>query len=317
MKQKTLFTLLLGLTTLTPAMGQSTVEDDIWKEVNLSELDYSQRRNYCQRLYGYYRTIDDGMMYFKDRQQKMYNVYEGIFELNIRYSKEADDGANIMVGRDLVHPEKKPEFINFYELKPYTFLEKARKVPKYYTLETSGDTTRVYTKNRLAGTVVKDSCLRELRMKYDALAPDTAMNINLLIARAHLSNVQADAVYWYDDASEDYVPQGNLRSIVFEGRIDMNILGSREVFNERTEMYIDSVVYFTRDAYKADRKYSLKERRERSGYTQADIDRLKQKLGVKPLSASVLQRIEDQRDWDEEFEHWKSTNKDDARQITY
>ncbi len=292
-----------------PASAQnSNLEDDIWKQVNLSEVDYKHARNYCQRLYGYYRYIDDGIMYIKDRQLKLYRVYEGIFELDILYKKDTDEGATVMVSRDLVHPDQKGSFPEFYELKPYTFLEKARKVPKHYTLETSGDTTRVFTKLGQAGTIVKDTVRHELHMKYDALAPDTAANVNILIAKAHLSNVQADALYWYDETSEDYVPQGNLKRNTFEGRIDMHILGTHEIFNEYTELYVDSVVYFTREEYRAEAKTSAAQRRKRCGYTDADIDRLKQKLDVPPLSPAVLQRIEDQRDWDEEFEQWKATN---------
>ena len=293
-----------------PADAQdSNLEDDIWKQVNLSEVDYKHARNYCQRLYGYYRSIDDGIMYVKDRQHKLYRVYEGIYELDILYKKDWDEGATVMVGRDLVHPDQKGKFPEFYELKPYTFLEKARKVPKHYTLKTSGDTTLVYTKLGLAGTIVKDSVRRELHMKYDALAPDTAGDFNIFILKAHLSNVQADAHYWYDETSEDYVPQGNLKHTSFDGRIDMYALGSHEIFNEHTELYVDSVVYFTREEYRAETKTSAEQRRKRCGYTDADIDRLKQKLGVPPLSPAVLQRIEDQRDWDEEYDQWRTTRK--------
>ncbi len=291
----------------TPAGAQTIDDEDIWRQVSLGEVDYQQSRNYCQRLYGYYRYIDDGYSVFKGREQKLYRVYEGIFELDIRYHKDEDDGASVMVGRDLVHPDKPGKFMDFYELKPYTFLEKARKVPKYFTLQTSGDTTRVYTKLGLAGTVVKDTVRKELYMHYDALAPDTSLNLNLLVVKAHLSNVKANAVYWYDEGSEEYVPQGNLRSITFEGSVDLTGLGAHDIYNEYTELYVDSVAYFTRDEYRADKKTSVKERRERCGYTDADIDRLKLKLGVPPLSAEVLRRIEEQRDWDEEYELWKAT----------
>jgi hypothetical protein len=120
-----------------------------------------------------------------------------------------------------------------------------------------------------------------------------------------------NALYWYDETSEEYVPQGNLKRVFFDGDIDMNtsMAGKsvREVFNEHTEIYVDSVAYLTRDEYRADKKTTLKERRERCGFTDADIDRLKQKLGVPPLSAEQLQRIEDQRDWDDEYEQWKQT----------
>ena len=289
--------------------AQTADDDDIWKEFKLDGVDYQKKRSYCMRIYGYYRYVDNGIAYIFNRQQKLYRVYEGICELDVRYSRDEDDGAEIMVGRDLVHPEKKGDIMDFYELKPYTFLEKARKVPKHYTLKTSGDTTLVYTKLGLAGTIVKDSVRRELHMKYDALAPDTAVDVNILILKAHLSNVQADAHYWYDETSEDYVPQGNLKHTSFDGRIDMYALGSHEIFNEHTELYVDSVVYFTREEYRAETKTSAEQRRKRCGYTDADIDRLKQKLGVPPLSPAVLQRIEDQRDWDEEYDQWRTTRK--------
>ena len=280
-----------------------TADDEIWREVNLKEVNYKQSRNYCQRLFGYYRFIDDGKLYFKDKQHKLFKVYEGIFELDIRYSKEADDGAKVLAGRDLIHPDKPGKFMDFYELKPYTFLEKARRLPKYYTIETSGDTTRVLTKGRLAGTITKNPARKELHMKYDALAPDTTMSINILVLKARLSNVQADALYWYDDDSEDYVPQGQLKKIVFDGNIDLKIMGTHEVFNEHTELYIDSVAYFTYNEYRADKK----QRNSQTELTDADIDRLKQKLGVPPLSAGIVKRIEEQRDWDEDYELWKNT----------
>lgn len=280
-----------------------TADDEIWREVNLKEVNYKQSRNYCQRLFGYYRFIDDGKLYFKDKQHKLFKVYEGIFELDIRYSKEADDGAKVLAGRDLIHPDKPGKFMDFYELKPYTFLEKARRLPKYYTIETSGDTTRVLTKGRLAGTITKNPARKELHMKYDALAPDTTMSINILVLKARLSNVQADALYWYDDDSEDYVPQGQLKKIVFDGNIDLKIMGTHEVFNEHTELYIDSVAYFTYNEYRADKK----QRNSQTELTDADIDRLKQKLRVPPLSAGIVKRIEEQRDWDEDYELWKNT----------
>ena len=127
--------------------------------------------------------------------------------------------------------------------------------------------------------------------------------------KARLSNVQADAVYQLEEGI-DYVPQGNLKRIVFEGNIDMTMLGNKahDVYNERTELYVDSVVYMTKDQFRADKKLSLQERRERAGYTDADIDRLKQKLGVPPLSEEIRQRIEDQRDWDDEYEQWRETH---------
>ena len=308
MNRKKLVLLLLIVQAVT-AHAQTTADDDIWKEIALNEVDYKQSRNYCQRIYGYYRYVDDGIYLVKEREYKLYNVYEGIFEMDIRYGKEVDDGANVIVGRNLVHPEKPGKFMNFYELKPYTFLEKARKQPKHYTLKTTADTTRVYTKRGLAGTIVRDTLNKELRMKYDALAPDTSMNLNFLIVKAHLSNVQADATYWYDDESYNYVPQGQLKRIFFDGRIDANVVGMRQIYNQHTELYVDSVAYFTHDEYKQEKKTTLKQRHERLGYTDADIDRLKQKLGVKPLDPDVLQRMENQRDWDEEYELWKDTDK--------
>ena len=292
---------------LTGAMAQSSIDDDIWKEFNIGEVDYKQARNYCQRMYAFYRVIDDGKRTFKNREDKLYRVLEGIIEIDIRYSKEYDDGATFIVGRDLVHPDKKGKFVEFFELKPYTFLEKARKVPKHYRIETSGDTTRVYAKHGLAGTVIKDTMRHELAMHYDALAPDTSLTLNLLIARAHMSNVKVDAHYWYDEASEDYVPQGNLKRAVFDGKIDYKVMGLNETYDERTELYIDSVAYLTRDQYRADKKLTKEERLKRAGYTDADIDRLKQKHGVPQLTDAIRQRIEDQRDWDEEYELWKAT----------
>lgn len=307
--RKKLLLMLTALTlmgTVSQTAKAQTADDDIWREAQLKEVNYKQSRFYCQRLYGYYRYIDDGMLYYKDYQHKLFRVYEGIFELNIRYNKDEDDGAKVLAGRDLIHPDQPGKFMEFYELKPYTFLEKARKVPKHYTIETSGNTTRVYTKkHHLAGTVTKDPERKEVRMKYDALAPDTSININILILKAHLSNVQADALYWYDETSEDYVPQGQLKHVTFDGNIDMHFMGAHEVFKEHTELYIDSVAYFTYDEYKADKKQRNKQKK----YTDADIDLLKKKLGVKPLTAKQLQRIEDQRDWDEDYELWRKTHK--------
>jgi len=289
--------------------AQTADDDDIWKEFKLDGVDYQKKRSYCMRIYGYYRYVDNGIAYIFNRQQKLYRVYEGICELDVRYSCDEDDGAEIMVGRDLVHPEKKGDIMDFYELKPYTFLEKARKMPKVYNVEEQGDITRVYAKNRLCGTITKDAGRQEMYMKYDALAPDTSTSINLLVLKARLSNVQADAVYQLEEGI-DYVPQGNLKRIVFEGNIDMTMLGNKahDVYNERTELYVDSVVYMTKDQFRADKKLSLQERRERAGYTDADIDRLKQKLGVPPLSEEIRQRIEDQRDWDDEYEQWRETH---------
>ena len=76
-----------------------------------------------------------------------------------------------------------------------------------------------------------------------------------------------------------------------------------------TNFYVDSVVYMTKDEYKADKKLSWGERRERSGYTEADIDRLKQKLNVPPLSAEVRQRMEDQLDWEDAQAQWEQLDK--------
>ena len=44
-------------------------------------------------------------------------------------------------------------------------------------------------------------------------------------------------------------------------------------------------------------------------YTQIGIDALKQKLGVAPLPAAVMQRMEEQRDWDEQYEQWIQTER--------
>lgn len=283
-----------------------TEDDDIWKEFKLDGVDYQKKRSYCMRIYGYYRYVDDGTGEIAGREYKLYRVYEGICELDVRYSRDEDDGAKIMVGRDLVHPDKKGDIMEFYELKPYTFLEKSRKMPKVYTIEEQGDTSRVYTKGRLCGTVTKDAPRAEMYMTYDALAPDTSLSLNLLLVKAKLSNVQANAVYQMEEGI-DYVPQGNLKRIVFDGNVDMSLLAgkAREVFNERTELYVDSVVYMTKGQFRADKSLTMKERRQRAGYTDADIDRLKLKLGVPPLSERIRQRIEEQRDWDEQYELWR------------
>ena len=293
--------------------GAQNDEQDIWKQVDLKGLDYEKPRNYCQRLCVFYRYYDDGMTYTEDREKKLYRIYEGICELDIRYKKDYDDGATVMVGRNLVHPERDGEFVDFYELKPYTFLEKARRDPKHFSIESQGDTTRVYHEDKLAGLAVRDTLNRELHISYNALAPDTALSINLFIIKARLTHVDADAVYRIDDAEIDYVPQGQLKRIVFDGDITLTVgMGGksvREEFHERTELYVDSVAYLTQDEYKADRKLSLEERRKRSGYQLADIDRLKQKLGVPPLSAATKARIEEQRDWEDAFEQWQKTSK--------
>ena len=310
--------LILGAFGL-PACAQISeeIDEDIWRQVKLNEVDYQRSKSYCQRLYAYYRFVDDGVVYVfsseKNLQHKLYRVYEGICELDIRYDKDEDEGARVIVGRDLVHPEKKGKFIEFYELKPYTFLEKARKTPKHFTLEANGDTTRVYTKRGLAGVAVKNPARQELHIDYNAIAPDTAISINLVVVKARLNRAHADALYWYDETTEDYVPQGNLKRITFDGDIEMSTIAvkgksSKEVFNEYTEIYVDSVSYLTRDEYKADKKISKEDRDKRSGYTDADIERLKQKLNVPPLSAEQLQRIEDQLDWEDQYELWKETD---------
>ena len=294
-------------------VGQTQDDDkDIWRKVNLQNVDYQQAKHYCQRIYAYYRFIDDGISYIGDRQQKLYEAYEGICELDVRYNKSEDDGAAVMVGRNLIHPEKEGRFIDFYELTPYTFLEKARRDSKHFTLAASGDTTRIFTKRGLAGTAVKDTLRKELHITYNALAPDTALSINLIYIKARLNRADADALYWYDETTEDYVPQGQLKKMVFDGDIALTVsMGGKNVRNvyiEHTEIYVDSVAYFTREEYKAE-KSTVKERRKRCGYTQDDIDRLKRKLGVPPLSAETLQRIEDQRDWEDEYELWLDTDK--------
>jgi len=283
-----------------------TEDEDIWKEFKLDGVDYQKKRSYCMRIYGYYRYVDDGTGNINGREHKLYRVHEGICELDVRYSKDEDDGARVMVGRNLVHPDKKGDIMDFYELKPYTFMEKARKMPKVYTIEEQGETSRVYTKGRLCGTVTKDAQREEMYMEYDALAPDTSLSLNLLLAKARLSNVQANAVYQIEEGI-DYVPQGNLKRVVFDGHLDLSLLAgkAREVFNERTELYVDSVVYMTKAEFRADKRLTMQERRERAGYTDADIDRLKLKLGVPPLSEKIRQRIEEQRDWDDQYELWR------------
>lgn len=301
--------LLTGLMLPLSASAQDIEsEDDIWKEVGLSEVDFQRSRNYCLRLYCYYRFVDDGVSYIKDREFLLYRVNEGVCEIDVRYAKDEDDGAEVIASRDLVHPEMKGEFMEYFELKPYTFLEKARKMPKTYTMQTAGDTTKVYTKYGLAGVAVRDSANSELRMNYNALSPDTALTLNLVVVRGHLSHVDAEAVYRIDDSSVDYVPQGNLKYVTFEGDIFINApLGLCEKFHERTELYVDSVVYMTKDEYKASNRTPLKQRGER--YVQMGIDALKQKLGVPPLPAAVMQRMEEQRDWDEQYEQWIQTER--------
>ena len=306
--------MLAGWLCTLPAGAQTTDDDeDIWRHVDLSEVDFKKERSYCVRLCGFYRYYEDGTIYLNDRRQKMYESSEGICELDVRYSKDEDDGVDIMVARNLVHPDRQGAFADYYELKPYTFLEKARQDPKRYRMETQGDTTRVYTKRGLAGTAVRDTVRQELRMSYNALSPDTAMNINLLFLRGHLSHVDTKAVYRLDSTGVDYVPQGNLKQIIFDGdwviTNSMGVIDEEFGFHQHMEFYVDSVAYLTRDEYKADKKLSLKQRRERVGYTLADIDRLAQKLGVPPVTPEQRQRIEDQLDWDDEFEQWLKTNR--------
>ena len=316
--KKNLFLLFAAL--LTGSMGISAQttdgDDDVWREVDLKNVEYKKVRSYCQRLVCYYRYIDDGISYFskgdEEREFKLYRVNEGICELDVRYKKDADDGALTLVGRNLIHPEKKTEIdMDYYELTPYTFLEKARRDTKNFTLKPDGDITRIYTKKGLIGTAVRDNKKQELRIDYNALAPDTSLTLNILIAKAHLSKVNAKAVYRLEDEEIQYVPQGDLKHIVFEGDAVISLFGktAREDFHEYTELYVDSVAYLTQAEYKADKKLSLKNRQARSGYTDADIDRLKRKHGVPPLTAEQLKRIEDQRDWDDAYEHWKATDR--------
>lgn len=292
-----------------PTSVQAQDDDDIWRNVNLGEVDYQKERSYAVRLYGYYRYTDDGHMTFAQREFKLFGMYEGIFQLDIRYSKDEDDGALVIAGRDLVHPDKPGRFMDFYELKPYTFLEKARRDTRHFTIDQHGDTTLVYANNRLAGTAVRDTLNHELRMHYNALAPDTSLHLNLILVNAKLRNVVADAIYNIEDNDIDYVPQGNLRSVAFEGDIDMTIAGSRDVYHENTIIYVDSVVYMTRDEYRVANRLSRQQQRERSGYTAADIDRLRTKYGVPPLTAEQRRRIEEQQDWDEMYEQWKETHR--------
>ena len=314
----------LAAASFVQAQTRGDGDDDIWRSVRLGTVDYQKAKNYAVRLYAYYRYVDDGKAYIGDRQIKLYNVFEGICSVDIRYGRDEDDGADVIVGRNLVHPDLRGEFMDYYELKPYTFLEKARRDPKRYTIEEQGDTTRVYTKRGLAGTAVRDTLAKELRISYNALSPDTSLTLNLIIVKGHMSHVDAEAVYRLDDNDMTYVPQGHLKRIVFEGDFVISTplsarisngnssvtgLNMREDFHERTEIYVDSVVYMTRDEFRADKALTAKERRERSGYVEADIDRLKQKHQVPPLTDRQLQRIEDQRDWDDEFEHWDRNDK--------
>lgn len=294
------------------AQAQEDNDDDIWREAKIGEVDFGKTKNYCQRIYGYYRYVDDGEEMVRETKDKLFYAYEGICELDVRYDRKADEGALVIVGRNLVHPDQKGRFMDFYELTPYTFLEKARRDPRHFTLQQHGDTTLVSTRLGLSGTVVRDRRNRELRMDYNAIAPDTVQSMNIVIARARLWDVNAKAVYRIDDDDTDYVPQGQLKHITFEGNMVINIglsNNNETTYRERTELYVDSVVYMTRDEYRADKKRKKEVRRKESGYTTADIDRLKKKLGVPPLSAKVLQQIEEQRDWEEQKELWQKVRK--------
>jgi len=136
-----------------------------------------------------------------------------------------------------------------------------------------------------------------------------------LIANAKLTRADADAVYQIDETGVDYVPQGNLKRIFFEGDFSISVIGkAHEDFREFTELYVDSVVYLTKDEYKESKKLDAKKRREMMGYTAADIDRLKEKHGVKPLTNEQLERIEQQRDWDEQYAQWKEARKEIKKQ---
>lgn len=305
--------------------GAQVSDGDIWKEFDLNEVDFQKERDYCLRLFCYFRFTEEGNDYLAGRKLQEYRVYEGISQMDVRYSKDDEDGIRIVASRNLVHPDGNPlpEDIEYWQLRPYTFLEKARRLPKKYTLEAQGDTTHVRTKHGLAGIAVRDTARQELRMDYNALAPDTAISLNLLLAKIHLSHVDAHAVYRLEDTDVDYVPQGNLKYISFEGDMDGTLYpfvpvssdesgktgAIRSVYHVRTEFYVDSVAYLSHSDYKASQRLTSKEWREQCGYTAADIDRLKQKLGVEPLSTKVLQRIEDQRDWDDEFAQWRKVNK--------
>jgi hypothetical protein len=285
----------------------------IYGEVRLDQFDFNKERNYCVRLFGYYRTEDDGRMQMADREKRLYRIHEGICAMDVRYKKDYDDGAVLIVGRNLVHPEQEPDNMSFYELTPYNFLEKARKDEKHFSIQTHGDSSRVYVKKELVGTAVADTVKHELRMRYNALAPDTALSINLLILSAKLTNVMADAVYRMEDNDIRYVPQGDLKYIVFEGDISMEVHGSTkanlETFHERTEFYVDSVIYMTKTEYKADKKLTTQQRAEKTHYSVKDIDRLKQKLNVPPLSRRQRVRIEEQRDWEDQYAQMKEADK--------
>ncbi len=292
-------------------------QKNIYGEVKLDNFNYDKEKNYCMRLYGYHRCTHDGWAQVKDREAKLYRIYEGVSAMDVRYKKEYDDGAELIVGRNLVHPEQAPMKMGFYELKPYTFLEQARKDGKLYKVDTQGDTTRIYTKHGLAGTAVRDTARHELHMRYNALAPDTTWSLNLLIIKGSLTNLMADAVYSAEDNDVDYVPQGALKRIIFEGDITISVSGNNEehmeIFHERTEFYVDSVAYLTKDEYKTSQRMSKQQRREQSHYTEADIDRLKKKYGVPDLTPQQRARIEEQLDWEEEFAHMKEAEKSSKR----
>lgn len=298
---------MFGFLFVTPSYAQDDDDEDIWRKVDLGEVDFQKERSYAVRLFGYYRYTDDGVSYYSNREHQYFCMYEGIFQLDIRYSKDEDDGALVIVGRDLVHPEREGKFMDFYELTPHTFLEKARRDTRHFTLDERGDTTLVNYRYGLAGTAIRDTANHELRIKYNAIAPDTALNINLLIMKAHLSTVNADAVYRIDDNDIDYVPQGNLKQVKFDGNIDMSLEGMRCVYREVTDIYIDSVAYMTRDEYRAANRASKQQQRKQSGYTVSDIDRLRHKYGVPDLTDKQKRRIEEQQDWDDMYEQWLKT----------
>lgn len=285
----------------------------IYGEVRLDQFNFTKEKNHCVRLFGYYRTEDDGRMQVKDREYKFYRIHEGICAMDVRYKKDYDDGAELVVGRNLVHPDRKPGNMAFYELGPYNFLEKARKDDKHFTVVNRGDTSLVYAKQMVVGSAVADTLHHELRMRYNALAPDTVQSLNLLFLSAKLTNVVADATYRMEDNDIRYVPQGDLKHIVFEGDVTMEVHATRkanaETFHERTEFYVDSVVYLTGSEYKADQKLSTKERMAKTHYSGKDIDRLKRKYNVPPLTRRQLARIDEQRDWEDEYAQMKEADK--------
>ena len=309
-----LYFVSFALLLTTPPLWAQSGDDDIWREVDLKNVDYKKVKSYCQRLYCYYRTIEDGILQATKGDEvhkfQLYRINEGICELDIRYKKDTDEGSTTLVGRNLVHPDRANSIsMDFYELTPYTFLEKARRDPKHFRLEPHGDTTRIYAKEVPMGTAVRDRANSELRIDYNALAPDTSLTLNMLILKARAKQIDAKAVYRMEDDEVDYVPQGDLKHIVFEGDMEFQLLGDKVVedFHGQTDIYVDSVVYMTQEQYRADKKINFSDRLARSGYTDADIDRLKLKLGVPSLTVEQLERIEEQRDWDDAYEHWKAT----------